>query len=66
MKSYTNSQMEQLIDDHIHNAMHRQVLKLRLIDGLTYEKIAEDVDRTPRQIGYILSRDIPVISKYLM
>ena len=55
MKDYDNSVMVRLIDERIHNDLHRRVLKLRLIDGWTYERIAEDVDRTPRQINYIIS-----------
>ena len=55
MKDYDNSAMSRLIDERIHNELHRRVLKLRLIDGWTYERIAEDVDRTPRQINYIVA-----------
>ena len=59
MTDYDNSAMARLIDEKIHSDLHRRVLKLRLIDGWTYERIAEAVDRSPRQIGYILARETP-------
>lgn len=41
---YTNSEISALIDDLIHNAMYREILKDRLIDGMTFEQIAEKHD----------------------
>ena len=58
--------MEQLIDEHIHSIRDRRVMKLRFIDGLTYEEIAEEVDRTPRQVGYIISKYSVKLSEYLL
>lgn len=57
MKPYDNSVMVWLIDEKIHNELHRRVLKARLVDGKTYEAIAEEVNRTPRQIGYIIAKE---------
>jgi len=54
-KDYDNSVMLRLIDERVHNELYRRVLKLRLIDGWTYERIAENVDRSPRQINYIVA-----------
>ena len=65
MKDYTNSQISAVIDEHIHNQMHRDILKLRFIDGCTYEAIAEDVGRSPRQVATIISRDVLKIEKHL-
>ncbi len=59
MRDYDNSVMTHLIDEKVHSDLHRRILKLRLIDGWTYERIAEDVDRTPRQIAYIVSATAP-------
>ena len=59
MMDYDNSVMSEAIAESIHNAMHRDILRLRLIDGLTYEQIAERVNRTPRQIGRIMAKDTP-------
>lgn len=67
MKEYTNSQIEDIIDEHVHNLMHRTILKARFIDGLTYERIAAlpEVDRTPRQVAYIISRAVLRLEKFL-
>jgi DNA-directed RNA polymerase specialized sigma24 family protein len=59
MTDYDNSAMSKLIEEKIHNDLHRRVLMLRLIDGWTYERIAEAVDRSPRQIGYIIAKEAP-------
>ena len=40
---YTNSQIKALILEHIHNSVDRRMAYLRLVDGLTFEKISEDV-----------------------
>lgn len=40
-REYTNSEVEKAISELIHNAKHRDILRDRLIDGLTYEELAE-------------------------
>lgn len=62
---YTNSQRQEAIAEAIHNAAHRRILKLRLIDGMTYEAIAESMEMSPRQIGYILAKTVPKVYDYL-
>lgn len=64
---YTNSEMENIIDEHIHSARDRLILKLCFIDGVSHEKISEheDVDLTPRQVSNIISKGSLVIVKYL-
>lgn len=65
MVDYTNSQISSLIDEHIHHALHRQMLKDRLIDGMTYEQIAEKNDMSVRQIKNIIYKSTDKILKYL-
>ena len=65
MKDYTNSQIIALIDEHIHHALHRQMLKDRLIDGMTYEQIAEKHDMSVRQTKNIIYKETDKILKYL-
>ena len=65
MKDYTNSQICEIIDDHMHDKRARTILKLRLCDHCTYEEIAEAVDRSVRQVGYTLNKYIPTIAKHL-
>lgn len=56
---YSRPEIENLIDIHIvgRNAIrNRQILKDKLIDGLTYEQIAEKVDLTDRQVKNIVRK----------
>ena len=50
------SSWEKLIDEWIFNEQHRQMLKFNLLDGWTYERIAEHFDMSPRQIGRIIPK----------
>jgi DNA-directed RNA polymerase specialized sigma24 family protein len=50
----TNSELNQRITERIHSKRDRKIMRLKLIDGLTYEKIAEIIGMTPRQIQNIV------------
>ena len=51
---YTNSQIRALIDEWVHSERDREILKRRLIDGITFERLAEEFDMSPRQIKNIV------------
>ncbi len=55
---YTNTEMEEIIDEYVHSSRDRLILKMCFIDGITHEKISEreEVDLTPRQVSYIISK----------
>lgn len=50
------SEWEKLIDEWIFNEQHRQMLKFNLLDGWTYEHIAEEFEMSSRQIARIIPR----------
>lgn len=50
----TNSEIAKRIDEYIHSERNRQIMKMKLIDGLTYEKIAEITEMSPRHIVRIV------------
>lgn len=50
----SNSELEKLIDEWIHNKRDRDILKRRLIDGIIYEDLAEEFDMSVRQIKNIV------------
>lgn len=52
----TNSELAERISENIHSERNRKIMRLKLIDGLTYEKIAEIVEMSPRQIKNIVKR----------
>ena len=65
MVDYTNSQISSLIDEHIHNAIHRQMLKDRLIDGMTYERLAEKYDLSAQQVKNIVYKAMDRLERHL-
>ena len=52
----TNSELAELIGEHIHSERDRQILKLKLIDGYTYEKIAEIYEMSPRYVRSLVRK----------
>lgn len=62
---YSNSKMQTLIDEYIHSERDRQILRLRMIDGQTYEQIAEAVCLSSKQVYRIITREAAKLYKYL-
>ena len=58
LPDYTNSEISERIDDLIHSERDRQILKRRLIDGLTFESLAEESDMSVAQIKRIIYRGV--------
>lgn len=48
------SEIECLIDEWIRKERDRAILKRRLLDGITYEKLAEEFDLSTTQIKTIV------------
>lgn len=65
MMEYTNSQIDRLINEYIHNQRDRQILKSRYIDGLTYEALSEKYELSVKQIGNIINKSELVLFKHL-
>ncbi len=62
---YTNSQIRELIMEHIHSARDRTILERRLIDGVTFERIATEMDMSPRQIKNIVYKEEQILFRKL-
>lgn len=54
MREYSRTEIVTAIDEWILNERHRQILKSRLIDGLTFDELAEMYYMSPRQIKRIV------------
>lgn len=52
----SRSDWERLIDEWIFNEIHRAMLKRNLLDGRTYEQIAEQFDMSPRQVARLIPK----------
>lgn len=48
------SEVKYLIDEWIYNERDRNILKRRLLDGITYEKLADEFDMSVRQVKNIV------------
>jgi DNA-directed RNA polymerase specialized sigma24 family protein len=65
MIDYSNSQIAELIDEWIHSERDRAIMKRRLIDGLTHERLAEEFDISVRQIKRIIYKNMDILSRYV-
>lgn len=55
--NYTNSQIREVIAEHIHNERDRKILERRLIDGITFERLAEEFDMSVSQMKRIIQKN---------
>ena len=62
---YTNSQVRELIAEHIHSERDRRILARRLIDGITFERLAEEFDMSVRQIQNIVKKQESFLFKHM-
>jgi DNA-binding Lrp family transcriptional regulator len=51
---YTNSQIREIIAEWIHSERDRKILERRLVDGITFERLAEEFDMSERQMKNIV------------
>ena len=58
---YTNSRIRELIAEYIHSERDRKILERRLIDGIVFEKLAEEFDMSPRQIRNVVHRNESIL-----
>ena len=58
MENYdlSRSEWEKLIDEWIFNELHRAMLKRNLLDGRTYEQIAEQFGISTRQVARLIPK----------
>lgn len=63
--TYTSSQISALIDEYIHSARDRAILKRRLIDGICFEPLAEEFDLSPRHVKTIVYKAQEALFKHI-
>lgn len=59
--TYTNSQIREIISEKIHSERDRKILCRRLIDGITFERLAEEFDLSTRQVKNIIYRSESIV-----
>jgi len=65
MKDLSRSEIEELIDEWVFKKRNREILKRRLLDGITYERIAEEFGMSTRQIKNIVYRSETIIFSHV-
>lgn len=58
---YTNSRIRELIAEHIHSERDRRILERRLIDGITFEKLAEEQELSVSQVKRIIWKGSEIV-----
>lgn len=62
---YTNTQIRDLIAEHIHSERDRKILERRLIDGVTFERLAEEQELSVSQVKRIIWRGSEIVFRHL-
>lgn len=65
MRDYSRTELNEAIDEWILNQRHRDILKSRLIDGLTYDELSEMYYMSPRQIKRIVYKAQETLFRHL-
>lgn len=62
---YTNSLIRDLIAEHIHSERDRLILARRLIDGITFERLAEEFELSPKAVRIIVHKNEQILFKHV-
>lgn len=62
---YSNSQIRNLIAEYIHSERDRKILERRLIDGITFERLAEEFEMSPKAIRVIVHKQEEILFKHI-
>jgi len=63
--TYNNTLMAEAIAEAIHSELHREILHAVLIDGWSYERIAEKIGYSPRHVSRIMDKDAPRLDEWI-
>ena len=64
LEDKSRSEIEALIDEWILNERNRRMLKRRLLDGIIYEKLAEEFELSVRQVKDIVYKSKEKLYKH--
>lgn len=62
---YTNSKIRELISEYIHSERDRKILERRLIDGITFERLAEEFEMSPKAIRTLVHKNEQQLFKHI-
>lgn len=61
----SRSAYNDLIEEWIFNERDRAIMKRRILDGITYEKLAEEFEMSVRGVKYIVDRNRHILQKHI-
>ena len=59
----SRSEWEHIIDEWIFNERDRKILKRKLLDGITHERVAEEFDMSVRRFKVIVKKGTEILAK---
>ncbi len=62
---YTNSRIREIIGEYVHNERNRRLLERRLIDGITFEKLAEEFEMSVSQVKRIIMKESEKLFRHI-
>ena len=62
---YTNTRIREIIAEYIHSERDRAILERRLIDGITFERLAEEFEMSVSQVKRIIWKGSETIFRHL-
>lgn len=65
MRDYSRTELMNAIDEWVLNKKHREIMKSRLIDGMTFDALAELYVMSPRQIKRIVYQSEEVLFRHI-
>ena len=61
----SRNEITYLIEQYVFSARDRKMLKLRLLDGFTYEKLSEIFDLSVRQVRNIIRKNKEIVFDHI-
>lgn len=53
--NYSNIGILEIINEYVHSERDRYILKRKLVDGISYKNLANEVDMSERGLRYIVN-----------
>lgn len=61
----SRSEYEHIIDEWVFNEKARAIIKRRMLDGITYDRLSEEFNMSVRQIQNIVYKTEQIIIKHI-
>jgi len=62
---YSNSQIREIIAEYVHSERDRDLMARRLIDGITFERLAEEFELSVSQVKRIIRKESDAVFRHV-